>query len=35
VFVHVLDWRDRLIAIPVLGLRVTRATMLAARSRWI
>jgi alpha-L-fucosidase len=28
VFVHVLDWRDRLLAIPVVGARVTRATML-------
>lgn len=28
VFVHVLDWRDRLLAIPLVGLRVTRATML-------
>ena len=28
VFVHVLDWRDRLIAIPLVGLRVSRATML-------
>jgi alpha-L-fucosidase len=29
VFVHVLDWRDRLLAIPLVGLRVTRATMLS------
>jgi alpha-L-fucosidase len=28
VFVHVLDWRDRLLAIPIVGVRVTRATML-------
>jgi alpha-L-fucosidase len=28
VFVHVLDWRDRLIAIPLVGRRVVRATML-------
>jgi alpha-L-fucosidase len=28
VFVHVLDWRDRLLAIPDVGARVTRATML-------
>ena len=28
VFVHVLDWRDRLLAIPLVGRRVTRATML-------
>ena len=30
VFVHVLDWRDRLLAIPVVGVRVTRATMLGS-----
>jgi alpha-L-fucosidase len=30
VFVHVLDWRDRLIAIPLVGLRVSRATMLGS-----
>jgi alpha-L-fucosidase len=28
VFVHVLDWRDRLLAIPLTGVRVVRATML-------
>jgi alpha-L-fucosidase len=28
VFVHLLDWRDRLLAIPLVGARVTRATML-------
>ncbi len=30
VFVHVLDWRDRLLAIPLVGPRVTRATMLGS-----
>ena len=30
VFVHVLDWRDRVIAIPLVGLRVTRATVLGS-----
>ncbi len=30
VFVHVLDWRDRLIAIPLVGVRVTLATMLGS-----
>ena len=30
VFVHVLDWRDRLLAIPLVGPRVTRATMLVS-----
>jgi len=30
VFVHVLDWRDRLLAIPDVGARVTRATMLGS-----
>jgi alpha-L-fucosidase len=30
VFVHVLDWRDRLLAIPVGGVRVMRATMLGS-----
>jgi hypothetical protein len=29
VFIHILDWRDRIIAIPLVGIRVTRATMLA------
>jgi alpha-L-fucosidase len=33
VFVHVLDWRDRLLAIPVVGVRVTRATMLGSGAR--
>jgi alpha-L-fucosidase len=28
VFVHLLDWRDRLLAIPDIGVRVTRASML-------
>jgi hypothetical protein len=28
--VHVLDWRDRLLAIPLVGLRVTRATLLGS-----
>jgi len=28
VFVHLLDWRDRLLAIPLVGRRVTRATTL-------
>jgi alpha-L-fucosidase len=28
VFVHLLDWKDRLVAIPVVGMRVTRASML-------
>jgi alpha-L-fucosidase len=31
VFVHVLDWRDRLLAIPLVGTRVTRATMLGGQ----
>jgi hypothetical protein len=30
VFVHLLDWRDRLIAIPLVGVRVTRASMLGS-----
>jgi alpha-L-fucosidase len=30
VFVHVLDWRDRLLAIPLVGVRVTSATMLGS-----
>ena len=30
VFVHVLDWRDRIIAIPIVGRRVTRATVLGS-----
>ena len=30
VFVHLLDWRDRLLAIPLVGPRVTRATMLGS-----
>ena len=30
VFVHVLDWRDRIIAIPLVGLRVARATVLGS-----
>jgi alpha-L-fucosidase len=30
VFVHVLDWRDRIIAIPIVGPRVTRATVLGS-----
>ena len=30
VFLHVLDWGDRLLAIPVVGVRVTRATMLGS-----
>ncbi len=30
VFVHILDWRDRIIAIPLVGIRVTRATMLGS-----
>jgi alpha-L-fucosidase len=32
VFVHLLDWPDRLLAIPDIGARVTRATMLASGS---
>jgi alpha-L-fucosidase len=30
VFVHVLDWPDRLLALPIVGRRVTRATMLGS-----
>ena len=30
VFVHVLDWPDRLLAIPLVGRRVSRATMLGS-----
>ena len=30
VFVHVLDWRDRILAIPLVGMRVTRATVLGS-----
>ena len=30
VFVHVLDWRDRIIAIPFVGRRITRATVLGS-----
>ena len=30
VFVHLLDWRDRLLAIPDIGVRVTRASMLGS-----
>ena len=30
VFVHVLDWPDRLLAIPLVGPRVSRATMLGS-----
>lgn len=33
VFVHVLDWSDRLLALPALGARVTRATMLRSGER--
>jgi alpha-L-fucosidase len=29
IFVHVLDWPDRVLALPPLGVRVTRASMLA------
>src|SRR5207237_685830 len=28
VFVHVLDWPDRILALPIVGVRITRATML-------
>jgi len=30
VIVHILDWRDRIIAIPLVGIRVIRATMLGS-----
>jgi len=33
VFVHVLDWPDRVLSLPALGARVVRATMLAGGAR--
>src|SRR5262249_12788940 len=32
VFVHILDWPDRALAIPDIGLRVVRATLLRGRA---